>query len=121
MSYKVVVCEDDPINILLLKKALALIPGVEVEVHKDLGSALLAIQRLSPALVIMDHHLPGATGSDGLKRLRNTSWGARIPVVIYTGADVEEQAMAAGASGFLRKPCTADDIVAHAKLHMGIR
>ncbi len=110
---KIVVCEDDPIATIFLRKALSLIPETQVEFHRDLGPALLAAERLRPDVLIMDHHIAGSktSGMDGVRRLRSTTWGGTIPVLVHSAADLENQAIQAGANIFLRKPATVDELL----------
>ncbi|MCB0220469.1 MAG: response regulator [Chrysiogenetes bacterium] len=108
---KVVVCEDDAVTQRYLQKVIALIPDTEVHLFSSVGTALLAVESMKPALVIMDHRLPGATGSDAVGRLRKTEWGKSVPVLVYTGADVREEALANGASDFISKPASAPQLI----------
>lgn len=109
----VVACEDNPAHALLIRKALKLIPSVEkVEIFESAGQALLAVERLRPSLVIMDHQMPGASGMDGLKRLRSRPWGRSVPVLVHTAADIERDALANGATAFLKKPARVDQLLA---------
>ena len=108
---KIVVCEDDPVTQRYLKKVVELIPDAEVHCFSSVGTALLAAESMGPSLVIMDHHLPGATGSDAVARLRQTPWGAEVPVLVYTGADVRDQALSNGANDFISKPATAPQLI----------
>lgn len=108
---KVVVCEDDSVTQRYLQKVLGLIPDTEVHCFANVGTALLAAESMKPALIIMDHHLPGATGSDAVARLRKTDWAAQVPVLVYSGADVRDEAFANGASDFISKPASAPQLM----------
>ncbi len=107
----IIACEDDPVSAAYLKAAVRTLPNVGIKVFERVGDALLAIQQDKPVLVIFDHHLKGCTGAEGLKHLRKTDWGAKVPVVVYSGADVELESKANGANGFLKKPATIDQLL----------
>ncbi len=60
-----------------------------------------------PALILLDLHLPGASGFDVLRRLRADPRTRLVPVILFTGSDREEdvhEAYVLGANSFLRKP-----------------
>jgi DNA-binding NarL/FixJ family response regulator len=58
-------------------------------------------------LVLLDLHMPGMDGVEGIRRLKESH--PKLPVVILTGADEPQQiqdVLAAGASGFIPKSST---------------
>ena len=67
------------------------------------GEAFLAaLPTLRPDCVVLDVHMPGATGFDVMAQIKRL-----FPVVIITGHDTPEaetQALGSGASAYLRKP-----------------
>lgn len=72
-----------------------------------------------PALVLLDLHLPGASGFDVLRRLRATPRTRLVPVILFTGSEREEDVLEGyvlGANSFLRKP---DDGAQLAELVIG--
>ncbi|MCW5829351.1 MAG: response regulator transcription factor [Deltaproteobacteria bacterium] len=107
----IVACEDDPITIAYIKKAIRLIPNAQVQTYNRLGDAMLAVRREKPQVFICDHHLPGQDGTDGVRLVKGSDWGRDVKVLVYTGADVREKAMAAGADLFLKKPATVDTLI----------
>jgi FixJ family two-component response regulator len=65
--------------------------------------ALLSIPSYQPACVILDVQMPGLSGLEVQQRLA----GSGIPIIFITAHDdigVREQALAAGALAYLRKP-----------------
>jgi len=62
-----------------------------------------AIPSYRPACIVLDVQMPGSSGLEVQRRLA----GSGIPVVFITAHDeagVREQALAAGAAAYLRKP-----------------
>ena len=62
-------------------------------------------ERLTPACLVVDVHLPGLSGLDLLKKL--TAEGQRIPAAVitaYADEQIRAQALEAGAIAFLAKP-----------------
>ena len=59
-----------------------------------------------PQLIVSDLHLPGATGVEFVKWLRNDQRFAAVPLIIWTGSMPQnqlEEALTAGASSVFRK------------------
>jgi DNA-binding response OmpR family regulator len=61
---------------------------------------------IRPALILLDNHLPDATGSEIMQELASASATAAIPVVIFSGdsADVIDELLASGAAESVTKP-----------------
>jgi DNA-binding NarL/FixJ family response regulator len=67
-----------------------------------------------PDVVLMDIRMPGMDGIDATKRILADPANASTRVLVLTTFDVDEyvyEALSAGASGFLLKDATADDLV----------
>ena len=65
-----------------------------------------------PAVVVLDLNLPGLSGLEVLKRIRTTSETKRIPVVVLTSSEDEnqiEQAYSQGANSYVQKPNDPSD------------
>lgn len=66
----------------------------------------------TPDLVLLDQCLPERNGSDVLQELKCIPATRHIPVVLLSGAEVSHQdAIAAGAAAFLRKPYRRDELL----------
>jgi len=73
--------------------------------------AISAVDEFNPELVLSDWNMPGMTGLDLLKALRNS--GCAVPFgFVTTEASTEMRAAAtdAGAFSFITKPFTSDDL-----------
>jgi len=71
-----------------------------------------------PDLVLLDIVMPGGSGVEGLKFVRNTPELNHLPVIIFTGhqsPEAREQAMSLGANLWLIKPTDFNEIVEIAK------
>ena len=102
---RVVICEDDPSTTLLLRKGIGMISKeIKVETFENVGKALLSLQSNTPDLLILDHMMAGVHGLDGLKHIRKSDWGKALPIIMYSAADIEKEALASGANRFVRKP-----------------
>jgi DNA-binding response OmpR family regulator len=65
--------------------------GWTVHLAEDGIAALGCIHRATPDLVILDLKMPNLDGVEVLRLLRSTEVGARIPVVVVTGGDVDDR------------------------------
>jgi len=84
----------------------------EVVLASDSKEALLAAAAMSFQLYLIDNWLPGESGVDLCKRLRQ--FDRRTPILFYSGAAYEHDkraALAAGAQGYLTKPMEIGELV----------
>lgn len=87
--------------------------GYEVTVAVEGAQGLRLIRALAPDLVICDVNMPGMSGLDVLRALRQSDSTKRIPVIFLTGFISEEQRTEAeklGVKDFLSKPCAFEEM-----------
>jgi FixJ family two-component response regulator len=106
------VVDDDPAVVRALKRLLRSW-GMQVCTFTS-GADFLATLDASPGAdcSVIDVQMPGMTGLEVLDRLNAA--GLDLPVVFMTAHEtegVEEQAMRAGAVGFLRKPFADEKLI----------
>jgi CheY-like chemotaxis protein len=107
-AVRILFVDDDPDAIRLYRAMLAK-EGHDVVVFDSGVDAVEAAARETFDLAIADFNMPGIKGDVTLSLLRNRS--PDLPVVILTSETsptVERRARDAGATAFLRKPCSAD-------------
>jgi two-component system, OmpR family, alkaline phosphatase synthesis response regulator PhoP len=84
----------------------------EVVLAADSEEALSAAGKMSFQLYLIDNWLPGESGVDLCRRLRQ--FDRRTPILFYSGAAYEQDkraAFAAGAQGYLTKPIELGELV----------
>ena len=77
----------------------------------DIGEALRCVAQASPDLVLLDNHLPGVLGVDGIASLKAAAPGIRI--LMLTVSENENDlaaALQAGADGYLLKTVELDHL-----------
>ncbi len=106
MAWRVLVVEDDPVNMELL---VALLEQADCEVLRaetaDAGLRVAAAER--PDLILMDVQLPGMTGYEATRRLKADPATAAVPVVAVTAQAMrgdDARARDAGCDAYLMKP-----------------
>ena len=108
---RVLVVEDDEAIADVLRRSLRA-EGHEVQSAGDGAEALLAAERFSPDLVILDLGLPRLDGIEVLRRIRADS---DVPVLILTARTETEdrvQGLDEGADDYLPKPFERDELLA---------
>ena len=82
----------------------------------DAVRGLQLAEELQPHVILMDAALPGLSGWDATRQLKANPATRHIPVLMLTGhvlGDAKERALAAGADGFMAKPCLPDELAQH--------
>ncbi|MPZ18168.1 MAG: response regulator [Luteitalea sp.] len=87
--------------------------GLEVREARDYDSALAAAQEESPELVLVDLRMPGRSGLDVVRDIRQLDVSTRIVVLTgYGSIATALDAMRLGAHSYLTKPADVDAILA---------
>ena len=100
----VLVVDDDPPIRRMLERTLAA-EGYDVRCAADGGTALAAVERAVPDLVVLDVAMPGVDGLSVARRLRAKGLG--VPILMLTARDGVPDRVAgldAGADDYLVKP-----------------
>ena len=93
--------------------------GVDIAQVLEAGNgaeALAAVQANKVDLILCDINMPVMDGLEFVKQLPNIEQAKGVPVVMITTEGSEGhvvQALSAGASGYIRKPFTADQVKEH--------
>ena len=109
-KFKVLIVDDEPGSIALLRTMLKEIPNVEVIGEADHSEkAFYVILERLPNLVLLDINMPGHSGTE-LKKLLNKSL-VDVPVVfISANKKYAVDAIRNGVYDFLPKPVIKDDL-----------
>ncbi|MBF9046823.1 response regulator [Rhodobacterales bacterium LSUCC0031] len=89
--------------------------GWEVQGHGNGATAIDAVARTKPDLIILDIMLPGRSGFEILRALRDGAETATLPVLMLTAkgqARDQEAAFEMGADAYLTKPFSNADLLA---------
>lgn len=109
----VLLVDDHPVVIEGLRKLLATAGDIEVigEGH-DAASALEQAKALRPDVILLDLRMPGASGIQAIRRLREQEWpGAVLILTSYGDAAYVRQAIEAGADGYLLKTAPPEELI----------
>jgi two-component system response regulator AtoC len=108
---RILVADDDP-DIRILLKTFLEDEGYTVSEAANGQDALDGVRSGSYDLVLLDMRLPGMTGMDVLKQLREKQ--GDVPVILitaYGSPNIAIQASSLGAYSFITKPFELDDVL----------
>ena len=112
------IVEDDPEARGLLEDWLNAAPGFRCSsTHPDVPSALAGLPGVRPDIVLMDINLPGGTGIDCIRELKPQMPLTQFLVItVYGDANSIYQALEAGATGYLLKRTSKEELFASLRL-----
>ncbi|MDR2570915.1 MAG: response regulator [Oscillospiraceae bacterium] len=102
---KILIADDDLSGLLQLSHILQ--PEYTVYTAKDGVTALEIANSTSPDLILLDIVMPGMSGFEVLKELKNSEITKNIPVIFITGMSDsynESEGFSMGAVDYIRKP-----------------
>ncbi len=102
---RILLVDDDPGLRTLLKTTFEVADVDVVEAH-DAAAARREITRRRPSVIVLDVNMPGKTGLELCRELKDDAETRDIPIVLLTGSDggTSTAAMDAGADAYIRKP-----------------
>ncbi len=113
MPKTILVCDDDPLLVDIVKFRLAA-RGYDVDVAEDGGDALERIVARKPDAIVLDYMMPVMDGVALLRRLREDPETRQIPVIMLSARNQEADVVGAlelGASDYMVKPFIPEELV----------
>src|SRR5256886_3145227 len=123
MPEKILVVDDVAVNVKLLADLLG-VKGYAVVTAASGAEALEKIDKEQPALVLLDVMMPGMSGYDVCRKIRQNAATAMLPVVMVTALDPTQERVKgidAGADDFLSKPINQPELLARVKSLLRIK
>lgn len=114
MPGKILIIDDDPLAVKLMKLSLAA-EGFEVVAAQDAQEGLRAIQTERPGLILLDIMMPDIDGVEMCRLLRSQPDTADIPIIFLTAKtqlDDKIEGLRAGADDYITKPADPREVVA---------
>jgi two-component system response regulator RegA len=108
----ILICDDDEVYRTRLARAFV-DRGYEVRTASDHDSGLAAVQAESPEFAVIDLKMPGKSGLELVKSMKEMDPTTKTVVLTgYGSIATAIDAVRLGATYYLSKPADADDIVA---------
>jgi putative two-component system response regulator len=114
---RILVVDDNPDTMMLMGELLAT-RGYEVVTVENAAEAEAEIRRDLPDVILSDVVMPGKSGYELCRELKENPSTRLIPFVLITGLSDREdkvQGIEAGADDFLNKPIFAEELFARVK------
>jgi PAS domain S-box-containing protein len=111
--YLVVYIEDNPSNIAFMEDLMGDFESVELLTAPTAEIGIELVRARHPHLVIMDINLPGMSGFEATRRLREWPETSDIPIVALSAAAMVRDKARVGEAGFYRyltKPVKVDEL-----------
>ena len=106
MTKKILIIEDNDLNLKLFRDLLEANNYITVETKEGLNALDLA-KREMPDLILMDIQLPEISGLDVTRRIKSDAQVCDIPIIAVTAfamKDDEEKILRAGCEAYISKP-----------------
>jgi len=120
---KILVVDDTPQNVKLLADLLT-VKGYAVTTAANGDEALAKITGEHPDLVLLDIMMPGLSGYDVCRKIRENRQTTLLPVVLVTSLDPHQErvkGIEAGADDFLNKPVNQAELLARVRSLLRIK
>ena len=112
-SYKIVYVEDNPSNVAFMQALLAGFEAVDLLTAPTAEIGIELVRAHRPAVVIMDINLPGMSGFEAMRLLREWPETTTIPVIALSAAAMPRDTKRGEQAGFVRyltKPVKVDEL-----------
>lgn len=116
----VLVVDDSPGTLAMLTDALEQI-GALVLVATDGASAMTAVSRIVPDIILLDAVMPDINGFETCRRLKRLPELADVPIIFMTGlreTDRIVEGLEAGGVDYVTKPIVLEELMARIRVHL---
>ena len=113
MAKRILVVEDNPIDLLLVRDLLK-VSGYEAIEATDGEQGVKLAKKYKPDLILMDIMMPKMDGYAACQAIKTDKTTREIPVVMLTSLDYDLNKVLAGelgANGYLAKPVTRQKLL----------
>jgi two-component system, response regulator PdtaR len=107
---RILICEDEGLTALRLKKALAGLGYDVIGEAKNGEEAVSLAEQLQPDAILMDIRMPKLDGIAATERIMEARPTAIVMITAYNERELVNAALHAGASGYLVKPVSDEQI-----------
>ena len=109
---RILAVDDQPLTLTAIEYKLMSV-GHEVHFGKNGSEAISQLKAIKPDLVILDLNMPGQSGLEVIKHIRQVMEND-VPIMVMSGEDNEDmvvQSFRLGADEYIRKPVGLEELV----------
>ena len=120
MDFKILIADDEPDLRDMVRYNLR-VQGFEVIVAKDGEEALEMAVSERPHLIVLDIRMPGLSGLEVARKIRQTDEIATTPIIMLTALDQERDEVGsfeAGADDYIQKPVSPKVLATRVKARL---
>lgn len=110
-SMRVLICEDEGLTVLKLRRLLTAAGHDVVGEAKDGEECLAIAEQVEPDLVLMDVKMPGMDGVEATRRLMDRRALPIVMLTAYSDDETVRSATEAGACAYLVKPVSRSQLL----------
>ncbi len=122
LTQLVLIVDDEPMARTLLRLMLVR-AGFNVSEAEDGYDALEKVQQSQPDIILLDVMMPGMDGFTVCEKLRQRQETATLPIIMLsakTDLDSINKGLLVGATKYLTKPISPDDLTQHVNEALGV-
>ncbi|MGL1935900.1 MAG: response regulator [Fibrobacterales bacterium] len=122
MKFKILIVDDDEINIEILEDILE--DNYIVQVASDGESALGKMESFIPDVVLLDIMMPGIDGYEVCRRIRNNNSFKYVKVLLVSAKAMLQERLegyAAGADDYVTKPFDHNELLAKVQIFVKLK
>ena len=112
---RILVAADDRVISTFICGVLAKAGHRATPAHDAMQALMFAMRSPAPELILLDVNMPGGTGVEALRKLKQSARTSGIPVIVVSGVDdpaMPERMRELGALDVLPKPVDAERLLA---------
>lgn len=120
---KILVVDDQPINIKLLQRKLER-QGMNVYVAYNGRECLDLVTKVTPDLILLDIMMPDMDGIETCQRLKSNPETEAVPIIFITAKASKEgklEGLDAGAVDYITKPIDLDETIARVRTQLRLQ
>jgi CheY-like chemotaxis protein len=121
MPLKILIADDDKVIAQLVASVVRQAGHTPVHAYDAMQTIMFAMRSPMPDLIVLDINMPGGTGLDALRKLKQSSRTGLIPIVVLSGSidqSLPTKVKELGAEAFLTKPVDPDVLAEAIRAHL---
>jgi serine phosphatase RsbU (regulator of sigma subunit) len=120
---KVLIVDDEPINLQVLHNVLTLAGFRISQAHNGRQCLKILDEEGKPDLILLDVMMPGMTGFEVTRRIRQQHSANDLPILLVTAKNQVqdlEKGLESGANDYLTKPFSRSELLARMGTHLSL-